>query len=572
MDQIRMVLAVVLSILVFIVWDYFFIPDQPQTPPKHASQGVETPPPRATPGQEKATDRPGELQRPEKTAETFEKPEALPASPDETANTVVVETDLFTAELSEKGASVTRLELKKYKEENKADAPLKNLVSAEHNPSGSLHLDMPGSGLSGLSSGLYSLDAARENAPGRIRVGERQRSVLFSRVLDNGVIVEKKYTFSPDSYLIRLDVMVKNGSSAPVGGDLSVSLSRYFADEGSRFVFEGPSALLNGQLEEVKIKNIEKKESVAGDIRWVAIQNRYFMSAIIPTGDTGSSDQPSAMQLEHPGKKVVKAAYVMPAGVIAPNTMKAYQFEVFMGPKSVQTLRHTGYALDKAVNFGWFDFIAKPCLWLMNQIYKILPNYGIAIIIITLIFKTIFWPLGNKSYKSMGEMKKLQPLMAEIREKYKNDKKRMNEEMMNLYKTYKINPLGGCLPILVQIPVFIAFYRMLYQAIELRHAPFFLWIDDLSAPDRLFSFDVTIPFMHPPAGIPVLTLIMGATMFLQQKLQPAPGDPSQAKIMMLMPIMMTVIFVNFPSGLVLYWLVNNVVSIAQQHLVTNRNT
>jgi YidC/Oxa1 family membrane protein insertase len=171
----------------------------------------------------------------------------------------------------------------------------------------------------------------------------------------------------------------------------------------------------------------------------------------------------------------------------------------------------------------------------------------------------------------MNAMKRLQPLMTEIREKYKNDKKQMNQELMGLYKTYKINPMGGCLPMVLQIPVFFALYRMLYQAIELRHAPFLLWITDLSAPDRLFHFSFSIPFMQPPFGIPVLTLIMGATMLLQQKMSPPPGDPTQAKMMMLMPIVFTFIFINFSAGLVLYWLVNNVLSIAQQYYIQKKN-
>jgi len=208
----------------------------------------------------------------------------------------------------------------------------------------------------------------------------------------------------------------------------------------------------------------------------------------------------------------------------------------------------------------------------MNFLYNnFIPNYGIAIIILTLLTKIILWPLGNKSYKSMNEMKKIQPLVTEIREKHKNDKKRMNEEVMGLYKTYKVNPAGGCLPMVVQIPVFFALYRMLYETIELRHAPFFLWITDLSAPDRLFRFNIEhIPFMQPPYGIPVLTVIMGATMFLQQKMQPPAGDPTQAKMMMMMPIVFTVIFINFSSGLVLYWLVNNVLSIGQQYYVSKK--
>jgi YidC/Oxa1 family membrane protein insertase len=171
----------------------------------------------------------------------------------------------------------------------------------------------------------------------------------------------------------------------------------------------------------------------------------------------------------------------------------------------------------------------------------------------------------------MAQMKKIQPLMSEIKEKYKDDKKKMNEEMMALYKTYKVNPLGGCLPMVVQIPVFFALYRMLYGAIELRHAPFIWWINDLSAPDRLFRFDFHVPFMQPPYGIPVLTIIMGVTMFIQQKMSPPAGDPTQAKMMMLMPIVFTVIFINFSSGLVLYWLVNNVISMVQQYYIQKKN-
>jgi YidC/Oxa1 family membrane protein insertase len=249
---------------------------------------------------------------------------------------------------------------------------------------------------------------------------------------------------------------------------------------------------------------------------------------------------------------------------------KTFSYKAFIGPKDTEMLAKANYDLSKAVNFGMFDFMAKPFLWIMNQIYKFIPNYGIAIIILTLLTKIILWPLGNKSYKSMNDMKRMQPLMAEIREKYKDDKKKMNEETMALYRTYKINPMGGCLPMLVQLPVFLALYRMLYQAIELRHAPFFGWINDLSAPDRLFHFGFSIPFMQPPYGIPVLTVVMGVTMFLQQKMSPPPGDPTQAKMMMFMPLIFTVIFINFPAGLVLYWLTNNIFSIAQQYYIQKK--
>ena len=268
---------------------------------------------------------------------------------------------------------------------------------------------------------------------------------------------------------------------------------------------------------------------------------------------------------------LIEAQYLNPVSDIRPGTQQTYQYSLFFGPRSMKILGEVGHDLSKALNFGFFDIIAKPCVWLMNKLYAVIPNYGIAIIILTILIKLILWPLGSKSYKSMSEMKKIQPLMKEIREKYKSDKKKMNEEVMSLYRTYKINPLGGCLPMVVQLPVFFALYRMLYQAIELRHAPFFLWIDDLSAPDRLGRLPIDhIPFMEPPYGIPVLTIIMGATMLLQQKMSPPMGDPTQAKMMMFMPLIFTVIFINFSSGLVLYWLVNNILSISQQYYIQKK--
>jgi YidC/Oxa1 family membrane protein insertase len=276
------------------------------------------------------------------------------------------------------------------------------------------------------------------------------------------------------------------------------------------------------------------------------------------------------MKMERVGEAMVITQMVLPETTIGPGNDRSFDFKAFIGPKDTEMLTKANYELGEAVNFGMFDILAKPFLWIMNQIYKVIPNYGVAIIILTLMTKIILWPLGNKSYKSMNDMKRMQPLMAEIREKHKNDKKKMNEETMALYRTYKINPMGGCLPMVVQLPVFFALYRMLYQAIELRHAPFFGWINDLSAPDRLFQFGFSIPFMEPPYGIPVLTIVMGATMFLQQKMSPPPGDPTQAKLMMFMPLIFTVIFINFSAGLVLYWLINNIFSIAQQYYIQKK--
>jgi YidC/Oxa1 family membrane protein insertase len=289
------------------------------------------------------------------------------------------------------------------------------------------------------------------------------------------------------------------------------------------------------------------------------------MRALIP-----KTPVPGMVTLRLIEEKAIESRLVAHRDELAGGSERTDHYLAFMGPKSNTILDSVGHELKRAVNFGMFDFLAKPLLWLMNHIYMIIPNYGVAIILLTILTKILLWPLGTKSYKSMAEMRKLQPLMADIREKHKNDKKKMNEEMMGLYRTYKINPMGGCLPMVVQIPFFFALYRMLYEAIELRHAPFIGWINDLSAPDRLFNFGFSIPFMEPPYGIPVLTIVMGATMFLQQKMSPAPGDPTQAKLMMFMPLIFTFIFINFSAGLVLYWLVNNILSIGQQYYIQKK--
>ena len=399
-----------------------------------------------------------------------------------------------------------------------------------------------------------------------VNIQDAAQKITFAWKSDGGVVVEKAYTFSPDSYMIDLDVTIKNGSDRSIQDKLFVALRGPTPADTRMYGFEGPSTLIDGKLEEIDIKDIAEKNTFSGNLRWIAIQDRYFMMSVIPD----QAEDGASMRLFLKGDDLLEAQYVGLADDIRPGTQHTYKYALFFGPKSMEILNNMGHDLGKALNFGMFTVLAKPCVWIMNKLYSVIPNYGIAIIILTIFIKIILWPLGSKSYKSMSEMKKIQPLMKDIREKYKNDKKKMNEEVMSLYRTYKINPLGGCLPMVVQLPVFFALYRMLYQAIELRHAPFFLWIDDLSAPDRLFNFGFSIPFMEPPYGIPVLTIIMGATMLLQQKMSPPMGDPTQAKMMMFMPLIFTVIFINFSAGLVLYWLVNNILSISQQYYIQKK--
>jgi YidC/Oxa1 family membrane protein insertase len=451
--------------------------------------------------------------------------------------------------------------LKDYRETVAKDSPLKEIIP-QKSAFETVLVGYDGKSLAGLDSAVFSANLDIDTLS--VKAGSQQ--ITFSWTSAQGVTIEKTYIFSPDSYMIGLDVTVKNGSDRIVQDKLYVALTGSVPNDKRVYGFEGPSAFINDDLEEVDIDDIADKNTYTGNLKWIALQDRYFITSIIP-----AHAQEASMRLYVREDKIIESQYLNPVSDIRPGTQQTYQYSLFFGPKSMQILGEVGHDLSKALNFGFFDILAKPCVWLMNKLYSVIPNYGIAIIILTLLIKIVLWPLGSKSYKSMSEMKKIQPLMKEIREKHKNDKKKMNEEVMGLYRTYKINPLGGCLPMVVQLPVFFALYRMLYQAIELRHAPFFLWIDDLSAPDRLFRFPIDhIPFMEPPYGIPVLTLIMGASMLLQQKMSPPMGDPAQAKMMMFMPVIFTVIFINFSSGLVLYWLTNNLLSIGQQYYIQKK--
>ncbi|MEJ5360101.1 MAG: membrane protein insertase YidC, partial [Desulfobacterales bacterium] len=410
----------------------------------------------------------------------------------------------------------------------------------------------------GLAEGVRGFQA--EFAGERIDLVEGKAELLFRSRTPQGMAVEKRFRFRADSYVIDLEVRFVNQGERSFSDSPWVALRNEFPPHKNSSSFEGPSALVDRSLEQIAIGDIAKKGTLGGTVRWLALETRYFMTALIPV-EPGPAE---VVLRSQPGNRV-EARFAAPVQAFEPGVPVKLSFELFFGPKSLQVVRGVGRDLERIIDFGTFDWLAKPCLWVLNFFYRLIPNYGVAIIILTVITKILLWPLGTKSYKSMNQMKKLQPLLQEIRNRYKNDRKKMNEEIMRLHRTYNINPLGGCLPMLVQIPVFFALYRMLDQAIELRHAPFFGWINDLSAPDRLGNFDFAIPLMEPPYGIPVLTLVMGATMLWQQKMTPSTGDPTQAKLMMLMPAFFTFIFINFSSGLVLYWLVNNVLSIGQQY-------
>jgi YidC/Oxa1 family membrane protein insertase len=550
MEQARLFIAIGISFAVFFVWSIFFAPKPPEQPAQPQQETAQTdsgaPADQAAPAQQDVVQEPSQ---PEPMMET------QPAQPSAKADRKIsVDTDLYRIEISERGAAVKSIVLKNFRETIAEDSDQKELIDPQTR-GGSALLAYRDSRDHRVENAIFTVDQSQD----LINVGSQPQVLKFRHQTNNGVIIEKVYTFHSGSYLIDLAVRIINQGTQPVQGRLQLALRNVLGEDAGGYGFAGPSGLIGEDHEQVKLKKVEETPKIDGDVRWLAIEDQYFMTSIIP-----AKAMTGQMLMDYKDQQL-QNKLAFSTNELQPAENQEFSFKLFMGPKSLSLLRSLNNDLDRAIDFGWVDFFAKPCLMLMNFIYRFIPNYGVAIIILTLITRAMFWPLAQKSYKSMGEMRKLQPLMQEIREKYKGDKAKMNQEMMTLYRTYKINPMGGCLPMLIQLPVFFALYRMLYQAIELRHAPFFGWITDLSAPDRLFEFGFKIPFMDPPYGIPVLTIIMGASMILQQKMTPAPGDPTQAKMMMLMPVIFTFIFINFSSGLVLYWLVSNIFSIAQQY-------
>jgi YidC/Oxa1 family membrane protein insertase len=318
--------------------------------------------------------------------------------------------------------------------------------------------------------------------------------------------------------------------------------------------FDGVVALDGRRLEITGYDKLREKAVVFSEPKWGGFGDQYF----VRVGVTGSAD----------GARVVAerrgdASAVVGIEIPMTGTPAEARLMLYFGPKDVDVLEAAAPSLRRAVDFGWFWFIALPLLRVLKASHTLTGNYGVDIILLTVLIKVLFWPLAQKSIVSMREMQKLQPQMAKLRERYKDDAQQLQKEMMELYRRHRVNPFSGCLPMLVQLPVFIGLYNTLINAIELRHAAFFWWVNDLSAPERLSVGGI---------GIPVLALAMGVSMLVQQWMTPASGDPTQRRIMMLMPVMFTFMFINFPSGLVLYWLVNNVLTIVQQYFLVMRST
>jgi YidC/Oxa1 family membrane protein insertase len=543
----KTILAFVLSLAVLIAWSVLFAPKPAQkTEPSTKEETVQSQPaPTASP-------------QPAPAVQKMERPAGSMASTAEEKE-VVVETPLYRAVFSSTGASIKSFKLKKYHLTADPDSPLVDLAHGQV-PLVTIHFDLAGK--KDTNPVVYHVD---ENSL-TMEAGASPRELTFRATTSDGLLLQQTFRIDPDHYAIEHGFTVSNPLEKPVEGILKARIANLPPKEStSYYSFIGASLLLNNKYEEIASKDLKSEKSLSGLIAWISYQEDYFMTAFVPEAESQSNFL---------GRTLASGVLEGTLSAVLQPIHSGNQFStrstLYLGPRDLDILKVIGRKLDLAIDFGWTDIIAKPLLYLLRFFNQYMGNYGIAIILLTILIKILFWPLTHKSYKSMKEMQKIQPLMAKIREKYKDNKEMMNKEMMSLYKTYKVNPMGGCLPMVIQIPVFFALFRILGNSIELRHAPFVLWINDLSAPDRLFHLPFTIPYMTPPSGIPVLTLLMGASMFIQQKMTPTPGDPMQAKIMLLMPVIFTFMFINFPSGLVLYWLVNNVLSIGQQYRIIKR--
>jgi YidC/Oxa1 family membrane protein insertase len=461
----------------------------------------------------------------------------------------VIKTDLIEAVVSAKGGDIMSLKLLTHKTRGDGNEPF--VLFDE----GKQHDYAAQSGLTGEGmpnhNTVYTLSA--ENlvlAPG-------QNSVTLSLTASgpNGVMVTKKLTFHRGSYLIDVSHELENNGAAPVASTVYYRFARDNkpAEEVGFFgaqTYTGPAFYTEAEkFRKVAFSDIEKNKvkpfSPTND-GWVAMVQHYFVAAFLP------KEGQREFFVQNLGNNRFAAGVKLPLAAVAPGQKGGVTVPLYAGPQEQKKIADLAPGFDLVVDYGMLTVIAAPIFWFLSWLHALVGNWGWAIIVLTMLLKLVFFPLSAASYKSMAKMRAVTPRMVKLKEVYANDRMKLNQEMMELYKKEKINPLGGCLPVLVQIPVFIALYWVLLASVEMRQAPWLGWITDLSAKDPYF----------------VLPIIMGVTMFIQTKLNPTPPDPIQAKVMMIMPLMFSVMFLFFPAGLVLYWTVNNILSIAQQWQIT----
>ena len=539
MDTQRLILFFIFGFSLLMLWDAWEKENRPKPPPP-AAQSVAAPavPPASKPGALPQTP----VKRP---LEAGVPGGAAPAAKGEI---IVVRTDLMVAEIDTLGVTLRRVELLRHKD---SKDPTRNFVLLGPERQYEAQSGLAGDGgpnhrtLWSAQPGQYTLANGQEGLEVRLSAQGR-----------DGLMVAKVYRFRRDNYAIEVAFEVGNTGSAPVSpyayfqlthdgktsGDANPVAESFGAQSFSGFAL---------YTEEKKFQKLDRNDVDKGKAEfvrqandgWLAYVQHYFVSAWLPAAKLARE---YAVERRQDGVYVGRV--LLSLGAIAPGSSATLTVPLFAGPQEQRRLEGAAPGLDLVVDYGWLTIIAWPLFWLLEKLHALSGNWGVAIILLTVLIKLIFFPLSAASYKSMAKMKLITPRLQKLREMYEHDRQKMNQAMMELYKIEKINPLGGCFPILVQIPVFIALYWVLLAAIELRHAPFMLWITDLSALDPYY----------------VLPVLMTVTMILQTKMNPVPPDPVQAKVMQFMPYIFSVFFFFFPAGLVLYWLVNNILSILQQ--------
>lgn len=525
----RALLAIALSAGILLAWQVFFVPKEPPPPPAEQQTRAPAPPPRPLP---RANGSP-----------MVKAPSPLPLLskrplPEIALREVAVETPRLRVSLSNEGVQVRAWEVKfrgarALVPDPASPSPLKLLVRRE--------------GAADPTLGRFSVD------PPGLRLDERRPSgeVRFAATDPYGLKVTQTFRFTAQEYGVGVTLRAENLNPVPQQVELGllwqVSAKPVENTAGEKF----QRALLwsGGKLSREGFATLPGKTTADAQGGWVGVENDYYMAVFLPR-------TPGVQLLrEKEGEQTVRVGLVFPAGSLGSGQARELSALLYAGPKEYDRLRAIEPGLENAVDFGAYVWwLSIPLLWFMNFLYTYLGNYGLAIIGITILVKILFYPLTHKSMSSMKAMQALQPQINALRNRYKDDRQRLNQETMALYKKHKVNPMGGCLPIVIQIPVFFALYTTFSVAVELQGAPLFLWIRDLSKADPYY----------------VLPILMGASMFIQQKMTPTVGDPRQAKMMLLMPVVFTYFFLNLPTGLVLYWLINNVLSIGQQYYMDRR--
>ncbi len=535
----RLILFIALTFIVLLLYNQIFPPPKPKTVRPKATKRT------GAAAQAKKAIPKAKQEKGGKAISPGTEGSPVPPAMMRKIKKVVVDTPLYHAVFTTLGGRLLSWKLKRYKDVmGPKGKPIEMVRAIPPELPLKAGFDRPGRAVMDSLPMRVSRDSLT------LSKGNPPSDLIFTGI-KNGIRFTKHYRFYADKYETLLIWSLENDTDQKLVGDAVLSLinkppvlkekSKYGKHDFSADIMKGSSVVRR------KLKKLKKPVKLDGDIKWASLNEKFFVTLVAP--ESSAFNTVVLKKVSGALDADIRATSL----VMDPGKRQLFKFKIYNGPKLLSNLKKFGENADKVIDYGWFGIIARPLMQFLNLTHRYTHNYGIDIIILTILIKIIFWPLTHKSYKSMADMQKIQPLMQKLREKYKDDKERMNQEMMRLYKQHKVNPLGGCLPMLLQIPVFFALYKALLISVELRHAPFFWWIQDLSAKD---------PYYITP-------IIMGLTMFIQQKMTPSTGDPKMAKMMLIMPIIFTFMFLNFPSGLVIYWLVNNVLSIGQQ-MYTNR--